>query len=423
MEIGIAAQRVNPASPVYKEGNLSKKAVGFSQHLLGFVANQSSELKEVKAEDTLSFLVNLEAILATGKLEDLGLTQEQVDQLSKVKEVDVNQIANILGVSTEGITTLFSELKSVMLGTGSPVDSDQVEDVYEDLLGTLQLLQSALSHVIKGAKSTVENSLKELNSQGEIEIVVKLAKVMELFTRNRDMHVTDASKAVELKDAMKNIQFGIEGTLPKLAQTSGDWSRILREAYTRRVPEETIERNPDMNGSANDKKGIQQFQGTNLHFVLPKAETFSMNLSSSDRSLQYEQFVKEFQNILGKSNMLSQPNMSKLLIKLYPEQLGSLRIELLQQNGVMTAKILASTTSAKEMLDSQIHGLKQAFSVQNLNVEKIQISQAFPDTEHQYKGHSEQQSNQHKQQQSDQGELKHEEEIQSFKDYLVNTEI
>ncbi|CAN7429591.1 flagellar hook-length control protein FliK [Rossellomorea sp. LjRoot5] len=422
MEIGIATQRVNAASPVYKEANLAKKEIGFSQHLLGFVANQSSELKEVKAKDTLSFLVNMEAILAAGKLEDLGLSQEQLDQLSQVKELDVSQIADILGVSSEGITTLFSNLKSVILGTGSPVEPEQVEDVYEDLLGTLQLLQSVLSKDIKGAKSTVENSLKELNSQGEIEVAVKLAKVMELFARNRDMHVTDASKAAELKAVVKNIQSGIEGTLPKLAQTSGDWSRVLREAYTRRGTEETIEKNPELNGS-NDKKGIQPIQGTNLHFVLPKAETFSMNLPQTSRSLQYEQFVKEFQNILGKSNMMSQPNMSKLLIKLYPEQLGSLRIELLQQNGVMTAKILASTTSAKEMLDSQIHGLKHAFSAQNLNVEKIEISQAFTDTERQYKGHSEQQSHQHKQKQSDQAESTHEEEMPSFKDYLVNTEI
>ncbi|WP_406687269.1 flagellar hook-length control protein FliK, partial [Rossellomorea vietnamensis] len=152
-----------------------------------------------------------------------------------------------------------------------------------------------------------------------------------------------------------------------------------------------------------------------------KAETFSMNLPSTGRSLQYEQFVKEFQNILGKSNMITQPNMSKLLIKLYPEQLGSLRIELLQQNGVMTAKILASTSGAKEMLDSQIHGLKHAFSAQNLNVEKIEISQAFTETERQHKGQSGQGSHQHKQ--SDQPQTTHEEETQSFKDYLVNTEI
>lgn len=423
MEIGIPTQRLNTASPVYKEANLPKSEVGFSQHLLGFVANHSSEMKEVKSVGALSFLGNLEAILSADKLEDLGLTQEQLDQLSKVKELDVNEIADILGVSIDGITTLFSEFKSVMFGTGAPVDPEQVEDVYEDLLGTLQLLQSALTKDTNAAKSSAENLLKELNGQGQIDSAVKLAKVLDLFARNRDMHVTDASKAAELKEVVKNIQSGIEGTIPKLAQTAGDWSRILKEAYTRRVPEEKIDQNSDMHGSTVEKKGMQPVQGTNLHFVLPKAETFSMNLSSTGRSLQYEQFVKEFQNILGKSNMMSQPNMSRLLIKLYPEQLGSLRIELLQQNGVMTAKILASTTGAKEMLDSQIHGLKHAFNAQNLNVEKIEISQAFTETERQHKGQSGQQSREHKQQQSDQHGSTREEESQSFKDYLVNTEI
>jgi flagellar hook-length control protein FliK len=427
MEIGIGTQRANAATPMYKEVNQSKKQIeGFSQHLLGYVSNQSSGLKEVKEEDSLSFLVNLEAILGTNEMEDLNLTSEQLDELSKVKELDVSQIADIIGVNAETIKTLFSDLSSALLGTIPAATSAEGEDVYENLLGTLQLLQSALTQDLKGLKTEVENTLQGLNSQGHIEDAIKLAKVMELFARNRDMHVTDASKASELKDMVKNIQTGIDGALSKIVQPSGDWSRILREAYTRRQPEETTEKNlnnPSVDASPADKKSIQTVQGTNLHFVLPKTENFSMSLTSGSRSIQYEQFVKEFQNILGKSNMLAQPNMSKLLIKLYPERLGSLRIELLQQNGIMTAKILASTTTAKEMLDSQIQGLKHAFTSQNLNVEKIEISQTLSDTERQYKGQSQQQSQQQKQEQSDQPGVAKEEGNQSFKDYLVNTEI
>jgi flagellar hook-length control protein FliK len=426
MEIGIGTQRATVATSLYKEVNVSNKQTeAFSQHLLGFVSNQSSGMKEVKEQDAMSFLVTLEAILGTGEMEDLNLTSKQLDELSKVKELDVSQLADIIGVNAETITTLFSDLRFALLGTMPSATSAQ-EDVYESLLGTLQLLPSAFNHDLNGSKSAVENILQGLNRQGQIEDAIKLAKVMELFTRNRDMHVTDASKAAELKDMVKHIQTGIEGVLSKTVQPSGDWTRILREAYTRRQPEEITEKNltnPSADATAADKKSNHPLQGTNLHFVLPKTENFSMSLASGSRSVQHEQFVKEFQNILGKSNMISQPNMTKLLIKLYPEQLGSLRIELLQQNGVMTAKILASTKTAKDMLDSQIQGLKHAFNSQNLNVDKIEISQTLSDTERQYKGQSQQQSQQQKQEQSDQPGTAKEEGNQSFKDYLVNTEI
>lgn len=41
---------------------------------------------------------------------------------------------------------------------------------------------------------------------------------------------------------------------------------------------------------------------------------------------------------------------------------------------MLSAKILATTAQVKDMLENQIHGLKQAFSGQNIQIE---ISQAF----------------------------------------------
>lgn len=423
VEIGIGIQSGNSIKSMSKESTLPTNEIeGFSRHLLGFVSNQNAVKKSSKEQDSETFLVSLGAILSNCELEGIGLTSEQMNDLAKIKELDIDQIAEIIGVNVEGIKALYSELQSARLGTKTDVSPHDGEEDYEILLGTLQLLQSALTHDLKGFKAADKPG--QGGSEGRIEDVVKLAKVIELFTQNRDMHVSEASKAMELKDMVKNLQKGIEGTLSGMFRQSKDWSGLLKEAYTRQLPEEMKENPAKVEVSTLEKKNIQSGQGNPLHFVLPKTETFSMSLISSNRSAQYEQFVKEFQNLLGKSSMMSQPNMSKLLIKLYPEQLGSLRIELLQQNGVMTAKILASTSTAKEMLDSQIQGLKHAFSSQNLHVEKIEVSQALSDPERQYKGQSQQQSSQQqKQQQPDQPGLSQEEGDQSFKDYLVNTEI
>ncbi|WP_052504418.1 flagellar hook-length control protein FliK [Rossellomorea aquimaris] len=526
MEIGIGTQAPPSPTGMRKESTLSKKEIdGFSK-LLGFVSTHRVERVEVKQPDSLSLLLSLQGILRATGLDEIGLSSGQLEGLSRLKELDYNQIAEIVGVDIETIKTLFSEQFSFPEANPSLHPSDDTEeDLHEILLSTMQMLHSALKNKVSG-----------LNGNGTLEKVTRLVKVIELLAANRDLLVVEASKASELKDMMKMVQTGVEGsiakefkyekdwsrlikkasqrqepveTLNKPSSTEGpavekksiqpiqgnhlhfvhpktesfsmkhaftsqnlqvenietlqaltdaegqksqilselkdmikfvqtgvdesiarefnyvkDWSRLMKEAFKRQEPVETLEKHSSTEGITGEKKGIQPIQGNHLHFVLPKTEFVSMSLSSGNRSVQYEQFVKEFHNILSKSKMLSQPNMSKLLIKLYPEQLGSLRIELLQQNGVMTAKILASTATAKEMLDSQIQGLKHAFTSQNLQVEKIEISQALADAERQSKGQSQHHSSQQqKQHQPDQGGSGEEERTQSFKDYLVNTEI
>ncbi|WP_226674219.1 flagellar hook-length control protein FliK [Rossellomorea aquimaris] len=422
MEIGIGVQRVNSIKVSSQESTLPKADIeGFSSHLLGFVSNQNVMKTPITKQDSETFLINLEDLIGSVDLAGIGLTSQQIDDLAKVKELDISQIAEMIGVNVEEIKALYSELQTALLGTETEGPQADGEDDYDILLATLQLLQSHLTNDIKGLMKK-DNPRGQGDGQGRVEDVIRLAKVIELFTQSRDMHITEASKANELKELMKNLQKGIESILTGMVNQSKDWSRLLKEAYTRQAIEADTQP-AEAEANAIEKKSIQ-VQGNQIHFSLPKTETFSLNLGPNNKSLQYEQFVKEFQNILSKSNMVSQPNMSKLLIKLYPEQLGSLRIELLQHNGVMTAKILASTSTAKEMLDSQIQGLKHAFSSQNLQVEKIEISQTLSDTERQNKGQSQQQSSQHhKQPQSEQPGMTQEEAEQSFKDYLVNTEI
>ena len=69
-----------------------------------------------------------------------------------------------------------------------------------------------------------------------------------------------------------------------------------------------------------------------------------------------------------------------MLIKLYPEHLGQIRIELHETNGVLSARILASTALAKGMLDSQMHQLRNALAQQNLQVERIDVTQSIQET-------------------------------------------
>ncbi len=86
----------------------------------------------------------------------------------------------------------------------------------------------------------------------------------------------------------------------------------------------------------------------------------------------------------------------------------------------MTARILASTALGKEMLDSQLHQLRSAFLQQNLQVERIDVSQTLQDTA---KNDRDQAFNQHfrkEGQETDEQQEQNDEEEMTFQEYMID---
>jgi flagellar hook-length control protein FliK len=392
---GIAASGIH--SMKSKDSNES-----FSHHLLGSlnVTSQKSALRDNEVSSDFSMLSQL--IGAEG-LEGLELSAEQIVALKQMSEMDIGMIADIVGIDLTEITKLHTELQDAISSlSGKEADG---EISLESITAVLPLVQLSF-----------KDQPKNLH---RLEQLVKLSKIIELLANQKELPITEAQKIFELKDLMKHLQHKVDTVMSGLTNQPRNWNEVMKAAYNRHLPTEVSGETVQ----TEQNKNLQAVSGNNLHFVLSKTEQFTMTLSQAKGQIQYEQFVKELQSILSKSQMQTQPNMSKLLIKLYPEQLGSLRIELLQQNGIMTAKILATTATAKELLDSQLQGLKQAFTSQNLQVEKIEISQALSDPERQSKGQSQQQSNGQAKQSQQDPKNNEEEDSASFKEYLVNSEV
>ncbi|MEL3971327.1 flagellar hook-length control protein FliK [Rossellomorea oryzaecorticis] len=374
----------------------------FSHHLLGSLNVTAQTI--ALADKEVSYDLNvLSQLVGAEGLEGLELSLEQIAALKQMSELDIGMIADILGIDLTEITKLQTELQDAISSLlGKEADG---ETSLESLTSVLHLVQLSFT-----------DQPKNLN---RLEQLVKLSKVIELLANQKELPITESQKVIELKDMLKQLQYKVDTVMSGFTNQPRNWNEIMKAAYNRHIPTEV----PGEGVQTEQNKNLQAVSGNNLHFVLPKTEQFTMTLSQAKGQIQYEQFVKELQSILSKSQMQTQPNMTKLLIKLYPEQLGSLRIELLQQNGIMTAKILATTATAKELLDSQLQGLKQAFTSQNLQVEKIEISQALSDPERQSKGQSQQQSNGQAKQSQHEPKNNEEEDSASFKEYLVNSEV
>lgn len=136
-----------------------------------------------------------------------------------------------------------------------------------------------------------------------------------------------------------------------------------------------------------------------------------------------EQLMRELQNVFKRANFGQTGGTNRISIKLYPEHLGQLRIELLQTNGLLTARILASNVLGKEMLESQLHQLRQAFLQQNIQVERIDISQMLTETpQHEREQAFNQQFKNEQENLNDQENQQDEEEPMSFSEYMIELE-
>lgn len=165
----------------------------------------------------------------------------------------------------------------------------------------------------------------------------------------------------------------------------------------------------------------------NIGSLSPMTETnvarnvFSLQTDQSE--VKSETLIREMQLIFKRANFGMVGGTNRLLIKLYPEHLGQIRIELLETNGVLTARLLASTALGKEMLESQMNQLRQAFLQQNLQVERIEIGQALQNiAENERETPFQQQSKE--QQQSSEDEIQDDElEQPTFEEYLIELEV
>lgn len=64
---------------------------------------------------------------------------------------------------------------------------------------------------------------------------------------------------------------------------------------------------------------------------------------------------------------------NRLVINLNPEHLGNLTVRLAQKNGEMVARIIASTESAKELLEHSVHQLKQVLPTMQVEIERFEV--------------------------------------------------
>lgn len=386
-----------------KKENLSNFGSVFGQVLTS--SNQTTQSSKTTSSNELADLQALLNADSMGEVLDLlgishddGLLMLQFGEDGKAVALDemlhLENILNALGIDEEQLQKIVQQL----LG-----EEKEASDVWELLTlvdAQAPVLQANISTALQGEGQVTPKEASQL---------LQVLKLVQLVGQKTDLTASQEDLLTTVKSLLTSLQTQV-GTLQVTTKTTVTLPLL---GFQQVVQQVQVTKQSDTN--TNDMLTPQTVQ--------TKPDTFHVTLPTA-KPAQSEALLKEMQAIINRAQISNAQGITRLTIKLYPENLGTVRIELVQNDGVLTARLLASTAHGRELLDSQAHQLKQAFAQQNIQVDRLDIAQSLQDADRQQRDQSFF-NNFFKQQQDEEQDQKSDDEDEgmSFSDYLISEEV
>lgn len=306
-----------------------------------------------------------------------------VEEVAEVVEVEsLKELFDVLGIEYDE-SMLFVDVNGELIAIDQLLNLDDISE----LLGmTAEQLQQMVAQLTEGevqvtdiwslleqAPEVLAHVMATLNGEAnavtpkEAGQVVNVLKLATLLGQQTDTVYSQEVKLADTKNALQSLLAQLQQTeQPKaqVAQMTTAFTKVVEQVQTKQEASTSTETQP---------VSSQTQQNTATRTV-----TVALPM---ERSQQSEALVKEIQNLLNRSQLVNNGGTIKLMLKLFPENLGQIRIEIMQQDGVMQARLLATTAAGKELLDSNLNQLKNAFVAHNIQMERIDVAQSLQNTD------------------------------------------
>ena len=375
------------------------------------------------------------AIFNATSVEELELVlteligDESVGQLSSITNLgNLEELASLLDIEPKQLMdTILSLLEKAGLGEEELLEVTNSNDLWVMLNAidkVAPLFFNQLTEALEGKG--------ELPKQQALDLLAVL-KTIELGAPKTDLLVKQEQQVFSLQsnlvaareqiESTANItsNFSIQGRV-QLVESRHALRFVMPTTMGQAMTDEGIKEETSAATASAKESSQVAVNSAASGFAVVKGE-LSATEAENRNNARNEALVREMQDVFKRANFGQTGGTNRLLIKLYPEHLGQVRIELLQVNGIMTARILASTALGKEMLDSQLNQLRNAFLQQNLQVERIDVSQTLQDTARNDREQAFNQGFKNDGQEADSQQEQNNEEQLTFEEYMIELEV
>ncbi|MDW4507469.1 flagellar hook-length control protein FliK [Priestia megaterium] len=274
--------------------------------------------------------------------------------------------------SQEQYLSSISTLLTICKNTSSAFQTEfaqLMEELQKPQLQSVTLSNSQLEGLRKTAAEKIEkihkqprvltDTLHEKRSAGFFAVVHAAPKssVRDMDAVHKEEKVPFLNQLPWKKDVILRSESMDRDSLKKDSEIS----------FTANTAEATLENNPS------------SFKSNEV----PKVQEFSIDLRQvkSDHQ-QSDNLLKELQKIWSKASLSAEEGRSKLFITLFPKQLGTISIEVLQQKNEPITQVVVSSAKTKELLDANLATLRQVLTSQHVSVDQVDVVavQAAPES-------------------------------------------
>jgi len=325
-------------------------------------ATKQTEMSETPLAESVAGI--LEESSLESLLEQLGVEVDEsglfalIGEESKPIAIDdlmtVDNLTEILGITK----TELDEIVQKLLGDAK----QDITDIWSLIEQAPQILSEVLAVIDKPEQNNVQPK--------ELQQMVQLLKLAQLAGSKVDTVYQQEVQLNSLKEALlalANETQKLAGTEQNTTKTT-TFQQVVQQGQTAQTQQTTVKVETDTQTTGHIQQQVTQ------------TKTVTVTLPA-EKPAQSDALIKEIQNLINRSQLSGQPGNMKLFLKLFPENLGQIRIELVQKDGVMTARLLATTAMGKELLENNINQLKAGFVSQNIQMERIDVAQSLQDAD------------------------------------------
>ncbi|MEE1132471.1 MAG: flagellar hook-length control protein FliK [Caryophanon sp.] len=313
-----------------------------------------------------------------------------IEEVSEVIDLPIDENTLLVPIGPDGELVPIDELMNLEdIAALLNIDVAELEKMLASLLeeevqldsvwDLLTLVEEQGPELITKLTAALQGETKLVPK--EVEKIVQFLKVVETLAPKTDVTPKQQQQLTTLQDAMKQLHVEVEQLVDDAPKQEAPKPLPFQQValFQQKIVDMTIQQQVKAPQQAAVTTETEQPINVTTQQQAPKVQTVTITLPPTNQSAQSEALAKEMQAIIQRQQIANQQGTIKLAIKLYPENLGTVRLELMHKDGMLTARLMASTAVGKEMLESQLQQLKQGLAAQNIQLERIEITQSLQD--------------------------------------------
>ena len=386
-----------------------------TDEMLGTVETQELDTRSEKPADAYEKYQYKDKTIRTETSDrEPQKVEEAVAEVKEFEEAVTEVIAEELHVSKEEIEAAMEELGLTCLDL---LDNGNLANLVAKLTGSDNIHQLLCSE----AFTNVLQQVNELGTELLTEVQMTPEELMEFQKALEQKLTTDVEAPVQQEDVTAGVGHAVdevadevnplqevksEAVITENAEAAEDGTKVevIRVDATEEKQMDTSEENlSEKEQGFADKAGKQTAQiqtaqvDENVAVNQTQNTTFTEQLGSFEtvQTLPPHVTVADImEQFAEQTRVMISADTTKMEMQLNPENLGKLYVEVIENEGSITAKIQTQNAVVKEALEMQIADLKVNLSQTGVKVDSVEVTIAS----HEFERNLEQDANSQKQQ-------------------------